>query len=123
MNEDTTGTAAKKNEVVTATKKIPLGEPNYLHFVKKVVKKYSPVVNISSKSFVECKTTFRVTKKDSLTNQNQVVVPDPNVLLNHFIPLSIINHIVNSSNHYCKGRKESLPDLSVWKSKKALQNS
>eukprot|EP00957_Ditylum_brightwellii_P185657 14135435-Ditylum_brightwellii.AAC.1 len=111
--EDTTGTAATKNEAVTAKKKISLSEPDYLHVdvVKKGDKKYSPVVDVTSESFVKRKTTFRITKKDPFTNQNQVVVPDPNVLLDHFLPLSIINHVVNSSNHYCKGRKESFPDL------------
>eukprot|EP00957_Ditylum_brightwellii_P049271 3739051-Ditylum_brightwellii.AAC.1 len=97
---------------------MPLSEPNYLHVGKKGDRKYSPVVDIVSESFVECKTTFRVTKKDPFINQNQVVVPDPNVILDHFLPLSIISHFVNSSNHYCKGRKESFADLSVWNSRK-----
>eukprot|EP00957_Ditylum_brightwellii_P118715 9054511-Ditylum_brightwellii.AAC.1 len=40
------------------------------------------------------------------------------MLLDHFLPLSIINHFVNTSNHYCKGRKESFPDLSALNSRK-----
>eukprot|EP00957_Ditylum_brightwellii_P182542 13905418-Ditylum_brightwellii.AAC.1 len=99
MREDTTGAGAKRNEVVTATKKIPLSEPNYLHIGKKGDTKYSAVIDVSSELFVEWKTTFRVTKKDPFTNWNQVVVPDPNVPFDHFLPLSIINHFVNSSNH------------------------
>eukprot|EP00957_Ditylum_brightwellii_P209847 15363519-Ditylum_brightwellii.AAC.1 len=49
--------------------------------------------------------------KDTFTNWNKVVVPDPNMLLDHFIPLSIITHFVNSSNHYHKRRKERFPDF------------
>eukprot|EP00957_Ditylum_brightwellii_P032754 2482981-Ditylum_brightwellii.AAC.1 len=40
------------------------------------------------------------------------------MLLDHFLPLSIITRFVNSSNHYHKRRKENFPDLAVWKSRK-----
>ena len=81
-----------------------MSKTNYVHMKEKNKKRYKPVVDIASALFVERNTVFNVRVKNDATGQKENVVPSPNVICDHLLPLSLIKSFVASSNKYCEKR-------------------
>ena len=118
----TADAAATAGVAATADSTVNLSTTNFIQVPSECgskTLKYTPVVEVGSKSFKERDTIFKVYKKEVSGSRTRLVETPPtaSVLVDRFWPLPLVEKMMLSSHQYCLQKRLQYPGLYIWSKK------